>query len=122
MSKRNVVHIEIPAQNRESLARFYQNVFGWDFQHLTDPSPYTMGETGNKIGLGLPDLGNEYQPGNVIIYLDSDDIAADLRKIEAAGGKRLSEPFNVGEMGEMAFFSDPTGNRLALWKSLQPGG
>jgi predicted enzyme related to lactoylglutathione lyase len=23
-------------------------------------------------------------------------------------------------MGEMAFFTDPTGNRLALWKTFQP--
>ncbi len=121
MSKRAIVHIEIPAQSRPGSAEFYHKVFGWEFQHMTDPSPYSMSESENKIGLGLPDVDDTYKPGNVIVYLDSDDVAADLKKIEAAGGKRLSEPFKVGEMGEMAFFADPTGNRLALWKNLQPG-
>ncbi len=121
MSKRAIVHIEIPAQSRAGSAEFYHKVFGWEFQHMTDPSPYSMSESENKVGLGLPDVDDTYKPGNVIVYLDSDDVAADLKKIEAAGGKRLSEPFKVGEMGEMAFFADPTGNRLALWKNLQPG-
>ncbi len=121
MSKRAIVHIEIPAQSRPGSAEFYHKVFGWEFQHMTDPSPYSMSESENKIGLGLPDVDDTYKPGNVIVYLDSDDVAADLKQIEAAGGKRLSEPFKVGEMGEMAFFADPTGNRLALWKNLQPG-
>ncbi len=121
MSKRAIVHIEIPAQSRPGSAEFYHKVFGWEFQHMTDPSPYSMSESENKVGLGLPDVDDTYKPGNVIVYLDSDDVAADLKKIEAAGGKRLSEPFKVGEMGEMAFFADPTGNRLALWKNLQPG-
>jgi predicted enzyme related to lactoylglutathione lyase len=121
MSKRAIVHIEIPAQSRPGSAEFYHKVFGWEFQHMTDPGPYSISESENKIGLGLPDVDDTYKPGNVIVYLDSDDVAADLKKIEAAGGKRLSEPFKVGEMGEMAFFADPTGNRLALWKNLQPG-
>ena len=121
MSKRAIVHIEIPAQSRPGSAEFYHKVFGWEFQHMTDPSPYSMSESENKVGLGLPDVDDTYKPGNVIVYLDSDDVAADLKQIEAAGGKRLSEPFKVGEMGEMAFFADPTRNRLALWKSLRSG-
>jgi predicted enzyme related to lactoylglutathione lyase len=120
MSKRAVVHIEIPAQSRPSSAEFYRKVFGWEFQHMTDPGPYSISETENRVGVGLPDLDDMYKPGDVIIYLDSDDIAADLKQIEAAGGKRLGDPVKVGEMGEMAFFTDPTGNRLALWKTFQP--
>jgi predicted enzyme related to lactoylglutathione lyase len=122
MSKRAIVHIEIPAQSRPGSAEFYHKVFGWDFQHMTDPGPYSMSESENKVGIGLPDLGDMYEPGDVIIYLGSDDIAADLKEIEAAGGKRLSETVKVGEMGEMVFFADPTGNRLALWKTFSNGG
>ena len=108
------------AQSRPSSAEFYHKVFGLEFQHMTDPAPYSISETENKVGVGLPDVDeNVYQPGTVIIYLDSDDITADLKQIEAAGGKRLSEIVKVGEMGEMAFFADPTGNRLALWKTFE---
>jgi predicted enzyme related to lactoylglutathione lyase len=122
MSKRAIIHVEIPAQSRPGSAEFYHKVFGWEFQHMTDPGPYSMSETENKVGIGLPDLDdNIYEPGNVIVYVASDDIAADLKQIEAAGGKRLSETTKVGEMGEMVFFADPTGNRLALWKSFPMG-
>lgn len=120
MTKRAVVHIEIPAANRESLASFYLEAFGWTFQHITDPAPYSNGEAGN-LSVGLPDLDETYRPGAVVVYVDSEDVAGDLRRIEALGGKRLSDPFIVGSFGEMAFFADPTGNRLALWKNLMPG-
>lgn len=121
MQKRNIVHFEIPAKDRDVSARFFQDVFGWRFEHAQQPAPYTMIETGN-LGGGLPDLQDFYQPGQVILYVDSDDLQADLKAIEAHGGKALSSPFSVGEFGEMAFFADPAGNRLALWRTLQPGG
>jgi predicted enzyme related to lactoylglutathione lyase len=121
MTKRSIVHIEIPAQSREASAEFYSKLFGWNCQHTTEPTPYTMAETGN-VGVGMPDTGDMYKAGDVILYLSSEDVAADLTRIEQAGGKKFSDPFKVGDFGEMAFFSDPTGNRLALWKELQPSG
>lgn len=119
MTKRSIVHIEIPAQSREASAAFYSKLFGWNCQHMSEPTPYTLAETGN-VGVGIPDTGDMYKAGDVILYVSSEDIAADLKRIEEAGGKKLSEPSKVGEMGEMAFFADPTGNRLALWQARQP--
>ena len=29
MSKRNVVHIEIPAENSQAAGNFYEELFGW---------------------------------------------------------------------------------------------
>jgi len=121
MSKRSIVHIEIPATNRESGADFYAKLFGWEFQHMNEPAPYTMLQTGN-VGIGMPDTSEMYGPNDVIVYVSSDDVTADLKQIEAMGGKRISDPFKVGEFGEMALFTDPTGNKLALWKELQSGG
>lgn len=118
MSKRSFVHIEIPARDRQAAAKFYEDAFGWPAQHSGDPMPYTTMETGN-VGVGLPDLGENYKPGDVVVYLGSDDVEADLKKIEAAGGKRLCDPFPVGDFGVMAYFADTTGNRLALWKELK---
>lgn len=119
MTRRAFVHIEIPAHDRRAGADFYSKVFGWNAQHMDEPMPYTMFETGS-IGVGMPDTGERYKPGDVIIYFASDDVTADLNAIEAAGGKRAGEPFKVGDFGEMAMFTDPTGNLLALWKDLMP--
>ena len=117
MDKRSIVHVEIPAKDREASARFFHEVFGWEYEHAEQPAPYTLFRTGN-IGGGLPDVQDFYQPGHVILYVDSDDIQADLDRIEAAGGKALSSPFMVGDFGEMAFVADPAGNRLALWREI----
>jgi uncharacterized protein len=115
MSKRPIVHIEIPAANRESLGQFYSEMFGWNISHMSEPVPYSMFEGGN-IGGGFPDVGEMYQPGDVIVYIGSDDIEADLAKIEELGGKAVTPKMEVPGMGWLAMFTDPTGNRLALWK------
>ncbi len=114
MSKRTVVHIEFPAANRDKLARFYSEVFGWNFKHETDPVPYTTFESGNVPG-GYPDLGDNRKPGEVVVYASSDDIDADLKKIEKLGGKTLMPKSPVGTMGWIALFADPTGNTVGLF-------
>ena len=118
MEKRDIVHFELPAKDRDVTGRFFRDVFGWEFEHREQPSPYTLVMAGN-VGGGLPDVQDFYQPGTVILYLDSKDIQADLNAIEAHGGKALSSPFMVGDVGEMAFFADPSGNRLALWREVK---
>ena len=43
MSKRNVVHVEIPAVNVEGAGKFYESLFGWKLQHMPEMN-YTMWE------------------------------------------------------------------------------
>ena len=37
MSKRNVVHIEIPAANTQAASKFYESLFGWKIFELRLP-------------------------------------------------------------------------------------
>ena len=77
---------------------------------------YGMFETGNKITGGYSFLDNKMnKAGDVVVYLSSDDIEADLKNIEKFGGKRLSDKMVIPGMGELAQFTDPNGNRLGLW-------
>ncbi len=117
MSKRNIVHIEIASKDRENSAQFYQKLFGWEFEHSQEPVPYTTFGAGNTGG-GFPDVGENYEVGDVVLYIESEDIDADLNKIEGLGGKRLSDKFEIPTVGHMAYFQDPTGNRLALFTGL----
>jgi uncharacterized protein len=119
MKNQPIVHIEIPAANRQVAAKFYADMFGWEMQHMEQPAPYTLFKSGNVAG-GFPDVDDTYKPGDVVIYVDSDNIEADLKRIAAAGGKALGAPMVVQGMGTFAFFADPTGNRLALWKADMP--
>jgi uncharacterized protein len=113
---RAIVHIEIPAENREELARFYAEMFGWKFTHLSGMN-YTMFETGN-IGGGMPEIdGKMYQGDDVLVYVSSDDIDADLKQAVALGGKKVMGKTEIPGYGQFAIFTDPTGSRIALWKS-----
>ncbi len=119
MSKRSIVHIEIPAVNRETTAKFYKDLFGWDFQHVTEPTPmpYTTFESGS-VGGGYPDLSDDYKPGDVLIYITSDDIEADLKEAEKLGAKTLVSKTEIPQTGWFGIFTDPTGNKIALWTEL----
>ena len=116
MEKRPIVHIEIPANDQQVGASFYAEVFGWNVQHMPDYQ-YTSFESGSVSG-GIPTIDGEmYNPGDVIVYLGSKDLEADLENIETHGGKKLSDIIEIPNMGWMVHFADPSGNHLALWKS-----
>lgn len=115
MINRSISHIEIPAKDRAKLSKFYENMFGWKIQSMDEKGvPYTVWQSGNNRG-GFPDVGNMYKPGDIVIYIDSEDIEADLKNIEANGGKTLLKKTEIPNVGWYAFFADPTGNRMALY-------
>jgi uncharacterized protein len=119
MSKRNVVHVEIPAANVDAAAKFYQDLFGWKIVPMPEMN-YTMWEAGDGSGGGFPPVSDENPVGQVLVYIDSDDIEADLKKAESLGGKVLHEKAEIPGTGWFGIFQDPTGNVLALYTSMNP--
>ena len=120
MSKRNVVHVEIPAANVEGAGKFYQDLFGWKMQHMPEMN-YTMWEAGNgdEYG-GFPQVSPENPAGQVLVYIASDDIEADLKQVEKLGGKVIHPKHEIPGMGWYGVFQDPTGNVLAVYTSMNP--
>lgn len=119
MSKRNVVHIEIPAADVPGAANFYQNLFGWKMEHAAE-FDYTMWEDGSGYGGGFTKVGHDGTVGQVLVYIDSDDIDADLAKIETLGGSIVMPKTEIPGTGWFGLFKDPTGNTLALYTSMNP--
>lgn len=119
MSKRNVVHVEIPAVDVEAAGRFYQELFGWKLQHVPEMN-YTMWEDGRGAGGGFPQVSEENPAGRVLVYIDSDDIEADLKNVERLGGRVIQPKMEIPGTGWFGIFQDPTGNVLALYTSMNP--
>ncbi|MEW6404792.1 MAG: VOC family protein [Chloroflexota bacterium] len=120
MSKRNVVHVEIPAANVQGAGKFYQELFGWKLQHDAAMN-YTMWEAGNGDSYGgFPEVSDEAPAGKVLVYIASDDIEADLKKVEQLGGKVIHPKSEIPQTGWFALFQDPTGNVLGLYTSMNP--
>lgn len=120
MSKRNIVHVEIPAANVEGAGKFYHDLFGWKIQPMPEMN-YTMWEAGDgdEYG-GFPQVSADNPAGQVLVYIASDDIEADLKRVEKLGGKALHAKTEIPGTGWFGIFQDPTGNVLALYTSMNP--
>jgi predicted enzyme related to lactoylglutathione lyase len=59
--------------------------------------------------------GAGIKPGYVCTYVSSDDIDADLAKVQALGGSVMVARTEIPNMGWFAIFADPTGNPIGLY-------
>ena len=125
MSQHPIVHIEIPANDTAAASKFYADLFGWKIQ--TDPTfDYHMFEAEGGPGggfvstTGTTDGGTmTYKPDSLLVYVSTDDIDASLAKVASLGGKTLVPKTEIPQTGWFAVFADPTGNRVALYTSIQ---
>jgi predicted enzyme related to lactoylglutathione lyase len=62
-----------------------------------------------------PDGDPQTPTGNTYIAVDSADDAA--VRVESAGGRVLSEPFDVSDAGRMGVFADPAGAVFCVWQA-----
>jgi predicted enzyme related to lactoylglutathione lyase len=119
MSKRNVVHVEIPAANVQAAGKFYQDLLGWKISHDAQLN-YAMWEAGDGSGGGFPEVSQDAPAGHVLVYIHSDDIEADLKKVAELGGTVVHPKMEIPNVGWFGMFQDPTGNVLGLYTSMNP--
>jgi predicted enzyme related to lactoylglutathione lyase len=116
MTKRNIVHIEIPAADSAQAGEFYKALFGWDIQHIPEMN-YTMWDAGDGSSGGFTQLGPEVKPGEVVLYINSDDIEADLQKAVLLGATIIRPKTEIPNNGWFGMFKDLTGNVIGLHTS-----
>lgn len=122
MSKNPGVHFEMPYEDADRVATFYQSAFGWN-----------MNKTGPEIG-GYITAGTAETDANRMVttpgtvnggFFDKKasqaspmpsvaDIQTAMKDIEAAGGKVFSQPQDIPGIGMGAVFTDTEGNRVSI--------
>lgn len=112
-----VVHFEIECQNHRSTVAFYRDLFGWGMAgHRPTMS---MANTGSTVGIQGHLSSLRHPPHQyVTVYVQVDDLEASLAKASKLGGKAIVPPQEVPGMGHFAWFQDPAGNRIGLWKPM----
>jgi predicted enzyme related to lactoylglutathione lyase len=101
------------------VSAFYEQIFGWKIQHFPEMN-YRLVETGGTGGINggiLKPPRPEPWPGNMVLYIDVEDLADYRQRILAAGGKIQVEEQEVPNMGSFTLFTDPDGRMMALWKA-----
>jgi predicted enzyme related to lactoylglutathione lyase len=132
MSARNpVVHFEMPYEDRDRMADFYTQAFGWKMQklgeemgsyviaHTAETDENNMVKTPGTINGGFfpqkPDWPAQYP--SVVIAVD--DIKAAVKMVTDSGGEVLGEPMEIPGIGMYVSFFDTERNRVSI---LQPTG
>jgi predicted enzyme related to lactoylglutathione lyase len=123
-----VVHFEMPYDNRQRMAKFYESAFGWQTQMLGEEmGNYVLAATtesddnGPKrpgaINGGFFPKKPDWPAQHPSIVIAVDDINAATKKVRDAGGKVLGEPMEIPGVGKYVSFTDTEGNRVSM---LQP--
>ncbi len=111
-----VVHFEIGCSNLEKTEKFFSKLFGWQTERA---GPAAMIDTGAAGGIHghITSLGHEPHHYTVF-YVQVDDLQAHLLKASELGGKTLVPPVEIPGRGAFAWFADPDGNTIGLWKPI----
>ena len=107
-----VVHFEIGCKDKEKTSAFYAAAFGWKI----DSGPMGAIDTGTGSGIQghIASLGHEPHQFTHF-YVQTDDVAASLQRVEELGGRTIVPPVPIPG-GVFAWFVDPEGNTVGLWK------
>lgn len=131
-----IVHFEIHAQDMDRMQKFYQDVFGWEFQVMGEEyGHYRVIVTGtaedNKrmegIGInggmaprkgGLPVDG---APVNSFVsIIGVTNIDETIAKLEQAGATVALAKMDMQGVGLLAYYKDPEGNIFGIIQPVMP--
>ena len=103
-------YVEFPARDISATQKFFNTVFGWDFEDYgPDYCEFSDGEfKGGFDGTGA------VSPGGPLVVLYGKDLAEVQAGIEAAGGV-IVKPIFEFPGGRRFHFTDPVCNELAVW-------
>jgi predicted enzyme related to lactoylglutathione lyase len=108
-----VVHFEIGCRDAAKTQKFYEDLFDWKIQAM-GPAAMIAPEPGGIAG-HITALGHEPHHYTTF-YVEVEDVAAHLKKVGVLGGKTLVPPVEI-PTGTFAWFQDPEGNTIGLWKA-----
>ncbi len=123
-----VVHFEMPYDDRERMARFYEKAFGWQTQALGEEmGNYVLAtttetaESGPKrpgaINGGFFPKKPDWPAQHPSVVIAVDDVGEAIETVREAGGTVLGEPMEIPGVGKYVSFIDTEGNRVSM---LQP--
>ena len=126
----SVVHFEMPYDNRERMAKFYESAFKWQMQMFGEEmGNYVLAMTAESDEKGPKNPGAinggffpkqpDAQYPNLVVAVD--DIQKSMKKVTEAGGTVLGEPVEIPGVGQYVSFTDTEGNRVSMLQPIPRG-
>jgi len=129
MSKNPVVHFEMPYEDADRVAKFYEQAFGWNMNNLgeqmgsyitagtADTDENNMVQAPGTINGGLYPLSASPENKEPSVVISVDNLDAAIKSVTTAGGTMINQPTEIPGIGMWASFRDTEGNRVSI---LQP--
>ena len=120
-----VVHFEMPYDDRDRMARFYQKAFRWNTTELgfdmgnyvlatTTESENTRPKEPGAINGGFYARNPEWPAQHPSIVIAVDNIREAMSRVTDAGGQVLGEPMQIPGVGQYVSVYDTEGNRVSM--------
>jgi len=113
-----VIHFEIPVNQPDRAAAFYQKVFGWKVNKWDGPMEYWMVSTGAEGAPGIN--GGMMKRGNVTTTTNTigvDSVDASVAAVTKAGGKLIMAKTAIPGVGYFAYCEDTEGNLFGVMQT-----
>jgi uncharacterized protein len=110
----------------ESAVDFYRGLFGWEFEDVMPPGSPGKYFVARLHGGDVAAVGSQPEGAppmavwNTYVWVESADETAS--KARDAGGKVITDPFDVMDAGRMAVLADPAGAAFCAWQAKQHRG
>ena len=109
-----VCYVEIPADDVQRSAAFYEAVFGWSVRVRGDGTTAFDDTTGEVSGAWVTGRAPAFDPG-LLVYVMVDDAAATVDAVVAHGGE-IVQPIGADAPEITARFRDPGGNVIGIYQ------
>ncbi len=131
MQRNPVVHFEMPYDNADRLAKFYETAFGWGMMKFgeemgnyvtaatTETDENRMVKTPGTINGGFFPRKKDWPAQYPSVVVSVDDIKDAMQKVKDAGGEVLGEPIEIPGIGMYVSFNDTEGNRVSLLQAMK---
>ena len=112
--------VDLSTTDAEAAREFYAKLFGWNLEVSEDPQygGYATARLGDGSAAGIgPKQEGDQSPAAWSLYIGTDDVDGLATKVQGAGGNVVAPPFDVGDQGRMAVFTDPSGAFISAWQA-----
>lgn len=110
-----VVHVELLAHDADRAQTFWQGLFGWELGGSgPEGMDYRMAQVGEHQGVAI--YRSEQRPGQMQVYLDTEDIERGIARVRELGGEAADKQPVPGH-GWFAPCTDTEGIAFNLWQT-----
>lgn len=115
---------EIYTSDFNRAKKFYGEVFGYEITDIPmnndrhsqmQYASFANNENGFGVNGALVKI-DEAKPGigGTLVYFSTEEITAELNRVEAAGGRIIRPKLDIGDFGFIALIEDTEGNMIGL--------